>query len=81
MSNTSGLAGIAHWMNTYFRLPQEMHVDKHCEVVEEVKKWVDEEYLGGRVTVLTDDELLAVIEKNCKKLGYTLEKGIFKKNE
>ena len=32
--------------------------------LEEVKKWVDEEYLGGRVTVLTDDELLAVIEKN-----------------
>ena len=56
-------------------------MDKHCEVVEEVKKWVDEEYLGGRVTVLTDNELLAVIEKNCKKLGYTLEKGMFKKNE
>ena len=58
-----------------------MHVDKHCELVEEVKKWVDEEYLGGRVTVLTDNELVTVIDKNCKKLGYTLERGCFKKNE
>ena len=23
ISNTSGLAGIAHWINTYYRLPQE----------------------------------------------------------
>ncbi len=81
ISNTSGLAGIAHWINTYFKLPEEMHVDKTSELVHRVKEWVDEEYQGGRVTVLTDDELLAVIDKNCKKLGLTLEKGIFKKNE
>ena len=23
ISNTSGLAGIAHWINSYYRLPQE----------------------------------------------------------
>ena len=69
VSNTSGLAGIAHWMNTYFHLKGDKQVDKTSELVAEVKKWVDEEYAGGRVTVLTDEELLKVIEDACRKLG------------
>ena len=72
VSNTSGLAGIAHWINTYFRLPQEKQVDKNTELVAMVKAWVDEEYESGRVTVLTDDELLKVIDDACKKLGVEL---------
>ena len=72
VSNTSGLAGIAHWINTYFRLPDEKKVDKGCELVHEVKRWVDEEYESGRVTVLTDEELLKVIDSACRKLGISL---------
>ena len=34
-----------------------------------VKSWVDEEYESGRVTVLTDEELLEVIDEACRKLG------------
>lgn len=40
-----------------------------------VKAWVDAEYESGRVTVLTDDELLAVIGEGCRTLGVTI-KGI-----
>lgn len=29
ISNTSGLAGIAHWINTYFGLKEEKQVDKN----------------------------------------------------
>ena len=60
MYKRQGLAGIAHWINTYFGLPEEKKVDKGCSLVHEVKRWVDEEYEGGRVTVLTDEELLKV---------------------
>ena len=63
VSNTSGLAGIAHWINTYFKLPEERHLDKNCELVRKLKVWVDEQYAAGRVTVLTDEELLVEIEK------------------
>ena len=63
VSNTSGLAGIAHWINTYFKLPEEQHLDKNCELVRKLKVWVDEQYAAGRVTVLTDEELLVEIEK------------------
>lgn len=72
VSNTSGLAGIAHWINTYYRLPEGKHVDKTSPLVKEVKEWVDKEYESGRVTVLTDDELIMVITDTCEKLGITL---------
>ena len=72
VSNTSGLAGIAHWINTYFKLKDDKKVDKQSELVKEVKAWVDAEYETGRVTVITDDELLEVINNTCTKLGITL---------
>ena len=72
VSNTSGLAGIAHWINTYYRLKEEDQVSKTSELVHEVKDWVDEEYAGGRVTVLTDEELIKVIDNACEKLGISL---------
>ena len=72
VSNTSGLAGIAHWINTYFGLKEEKQVDKNSKLVDKVKEWVDKEYESGRVTVLTDEELLGVIDEACKKLGILL---------
>ena len=42
---------------------------KSSPVVQDVKEWVDKEYESGRVTVITDDELLKVIKKSCKELG------------
>ena len=69
VSNTSGLAGIAHWMNTYYRLKGDKAVDKKSPLVEEVKKWVDKEYETGRVTAITDSELEKVIRESSEKLG------------
>ena len=73
VSNTSGLAGIAHWINTYYRLTEEAQVDKNSALVQKVKAWVDQEYESGRVTVLTDEELTAVIETACRELGIRLD--------
>ena len=69
VSNTSGLAGIAHWMNTYYLLKGDKAVDKKSPLVEEVKKWVDKEYETGRVTAITDSELEKVIKESSEKLG------------
>jgi len=74
VSNTSGLAGIAHWINTYFKLKDENKIDKSSELVKKVKTWVDEQYEEGRVTVITDDELLERIYAACAELGITLNK-------
>ena len=72
VSNTSGLAGVAHWINTYYKLADDKKVDKNSELVIKVKQWVDEEYETGRVTVITDDELKDVIAKNCTELNISL---------
>ena len=37
-----------------------------------VKAWVDKQYEEGRVTVLTDEELLAVIAESCNRLQMEL---------
>lgn len=69
VSNTSGLAGIAHWINTYFHLKGEKVIDKSNPIVAKVKEWVDREYESGRVTVITDNELIHVIQQSCRELG------------
>ena len=72
VSNTSGLAGIAHWINSYYRLPDEKKLTKDMPLVSMVKEWVDKQYEEGRVTVITDNELIKVIDESCKKLSIAL---------
>lgn len=69
ISNTSGLAGIAHWVNSYCELKDENSLDKKHPIVEFIKQWVDEQYDSGRVTVITDKELASVLEDAKKILG------------
>ena len=73
VSNTSGLAGIAHWINNHFRLAKEKQIDKNSELTVMVKAWVDRQYEEGRVTVVTDEELLQVIAESCKRLNLNLD--------
>ncbi|NMA82945.1 MAG: 2-isopropylmalate synthase [Epulopiscium sp.] len=68
VSNTSGLAGVAHWINGYFRLSKEEELDKQHPVVQMVKDWVDKEYEEGRVTTITDEELERVTLEAMKKV-------------
>ena len=72
VSNTSGLAGIAHWINSYYRLPDEKKLTKDMPLVAIVKEWVDRQYEEGRVTVITDNELVKIIDESCKKLSIAL---------
>ncbi len=69
ISNTSGLAGIAHWINTHYRLSGDRAVDKKSEFVAKIKEWVDKQYEDGRVTVLTEEELKEVINQTKEELG------------
>ncbi len=57
ITNTSGLAGIAYWMNNYYRLEGDRMIDKKSPIVELVKNFVDEQYAKGRQTVMSNEEL------------------------
>jgi isopropylmalate/homocitrate/citramalate synthase len=72
VSNTSGLAGIAHWINNYYHLDEDRRIDKNSPLVAKVKEWVDKQYDDGRVTVITDNELVVQITNCCKELNIVL---------
>lgn len=60
----SGLAGIAHWMNGFYRLNGTPAViDKRHPVIAKIKELVDAEYVDGRTTVMGDDELEAMFKR------------------
>ena len=62
ISNTSGTAGIAYWINKHYNLPEFRKVTKQDEIVIKVKAVIDELYADGRTTLLGDDELHAIID-------------------
>lgn len=53
----SGLAGVAAWLNNYFKLKGDRIIDKRDERVAKIKEWVDKEYENGRTTVIGDSEM------------------------
>ena len=63
ISKTSGLAGIAYWINANYSLKGEEQVDKRSPLVIAMKEWVDKEYEDGRQTTLTTAELEEKIEE------------------
>ena len=75
VSNTSGLAGIAHWINIHYKLKDDHALTKQSPLVVKIKEWVDKEYAGGRVTVMTDGELVDKINEVSGALGITVKEG------
>ena len=63
IGKTSGLAGIAYWINQNYDLKDERCVDKRDPLVVAMKGWIDALYEDGRQTVLTNRELEDQIEK------------------
>lgn len=63
VSKTSGLAGIAYWINGHYRLAEEKKVSKKDPIVTAMKDWIDQEYEEGRQTVMTDHELEEIVER------------------
>ena len=57
VSKTSGLAGIAYWMNEHYRLTGSDKKTKDDELVKQLKEWVDEMYADGRTTSLSTGEM------------------------
>ena len=57
----SGLAGIAHWMNSYFSLSAEESIGKQHPSIAKMKEIIDAQYSDGRTTVMGDDELVNIL--------------------
>jgi isopropylmalate/homocitrate/citramalate synthase len=59
----SGLAGIAAWINTFYRLSEENKVQKKDPRILPIKDWVENEYDNGRHTIIGNDELEILVKK------------------
>ncbi|MGI5891894.1 MAG: 2-isopropylmalate synthase [Bacillota bacterium] len=59
ISQTSGLAGVAHWLNNYLNTS----LSKNDEKVVKLKEWIDHQYDNGRVTHLSKRELKAAVDE------------------
>ncbi len=69
ISNTSGIAGIAIWVNAHYKLTGDKALDKHHPLVVRLKDWVDQQYAEGRVTAITDSELEVLVSSMGSEFG------------
>lgn len=78
----SGLAGIAHWVNSFFRLEGESAIDKREPFVAAMKARVDAQYESGRTTVMGDEELENILrEVDYDRYEELCHKRLHKKNK
>ena len=63
ITDTSGLAGIAYWINENYQLNANEGVGKHDELVVRLKEWIDGLYRDGRTTAVSNQEMETKIEE------------------
>jgi len=57
ITDKSGAAGIAYWLNARLRIPENSKLTKGDVGVLKIKEWVDQQYVEGRTTGISDDEM------------------------
>jgi citrate (Re)-synthase len=63
ITDKSGIAGIAHWVNSHLRLDADKKIDKRHPGLAKMHKWVLELYDQGRTTSISHEELLEKAKK------------------
>ncbi len=63
ITDKSGVAGIAHWVNSHLNLDADKKIDKRHPGLAKMHKWVMEQYEQGRTTSISHDELLEKAKK------------------
>jgi isopropylmalate/homocitrate/citramalate synthase len=64
VTDKSGLAGIALWVNSHLGLKGEEAIPKNHPGIVEIDKWVKEQYDQGRTTGISYEEMLAQAQKH-----------------
>jgi isopropylmalate/homocitrate/citramalate synthase len=63
ITDKSGVAGIAHWVNGHLGLDADKKIDKRHPGLAKMHKWVMEQYEQGRTTSISGEELLEKAKK------------------
>ena len=63
ITDKSGVAGIAHWVNSHLAFETDRKIDKRHPGLVKMHKWVTEQYEEGRTTSISNEELLDKAKK------------------
>ena len=74
VTKTSGISGVAHWINAYYGLTGKKMLDKQHPLVLAVKSWVDQEYDEGREVAIAEEELIRIIGDKSKEMNISFVK-------
>ncbi len=69
ITNTSGSAGIAHWINTYYGLTANHMVEKSHPGIGKIAEAIQKEYDGGRTTSMSDEEMEALVKEHIPEVA------------
>ena len=58
ITDKSGLAGVAQWVNKHLKLTGDDMLDKRHPGIFQMYSWVKEQYDQGRITAISDEEML-----------------------
>ncbi|MFH0823900.1 MAG: cache domain-containing protein [Pseudomonadota bacterium] len=68
VTDKSGMAGVAHWINAHSDVPKEEKIDKHHPAVSRIYEAVMKQYESGRVTAVSDREMSALVKRHMPEL-------------
>ncbi|MCX8023484.1 MAG: hypothetical protein N2745_12025 [Syntrophorhabdaceae bacterium] len=63
ITDKSGLAGIAHWINSHFALTGKDKIEKTHPGIAKINKWIVKQFDEGRVTSISDDEMEHLVRR------------------
>ncbi len=68
ITDKSGTAGVAYWINTHFGLTGDKQIDKKHPAVVKIYKKIIEQYEQGRITSISNEEMIALTKKYLPEL-------------
>jgi len=63
ITDKSGLAGVAYWINSRLNLKGKDKIEKSHSAVKNIKEWIDNQYANGRTTSISEEEMWTLVEE------------------
>ncbi len=68
ITDKSGMAGIAHWINTKMDIQSDEKIDKNHPAIAKIYDIITEQYDKGRVTSMSDKEMTQLVKRYMPEL-------------
>ncbi|MBM4055242.1 MAG: 2-isopropylmalate synthase [Planctomycetes bacterium] len=68
VTDKSGIAGIVQWIDIHFKLQGNKKISKDHPGVVKIKEWIDDQYANGRITSISDNEMIEQIQTHLKEV-------------